>query len=70
MIMKHQTADAVISAQGVTVAVDPVVIGDRSREAPQVSVVRSGGDVVTIEIRCRCGELIVLDCDYESPAGT
>jgi hypothetical protein len=36
-----------------------------ARTAPTVSFKRDGQRVTQIEIRCSCGEVIQLDCDYD-----
>ena len=55
-----------ISANGVTVGTTPIVVGgDHCVPPPAVSLVRAGNDISAIEIRCSCGEIIILDCVYD-----
>lgn len=40
-----------------------------SAEAPAAVELRRTGDLVTsIEVRCGCGRVLVLDCQYDPPA--
>ena len=41
---------------------------DTAHAAPTVSFKRDGDRVTQIEVRCACGEVIQLDCDYNSAA--
>src|SRR6266481_1135931 len=41
------------------------VIGN---SAPAVSLQRDGDRITQIQIRCACGESIVLDCNYDAEA--
>ncbi|MEP3482274.1 MAG: hypothetical protein ABJZ55_23725 [Fuerstiella sp.] len=60
---------SVISSSGIVVGTRPVVVGGEScTTPPRISVQRSGSTVSSIEIRCGCGELIVLECQYANPA--
>lgn len=59
---------SVISSSGIVVGTRPVVVGGEScATPPRVSLQRMGGTVSSIEIRCGCGELIVLECQYSDP---
>ncbi len=58
---------SVISSSGIVVGTRPVVVGGEScATPPRISVQRTGDTVSSIEIRCGCGELIVLECQYEN----
>ncbi|WP_437204147.1 hypothetical protein [Planctomicrobium sp. SH664] len=55
----------IISGHQVRMAPHPIVIADKSAEGtPVVSLRREGNIIREIQIRCACGELIILDCDY------
>lgn len=61
---------SVISSSGIVVGTRPVVVGGEScTTPPRVSVQRTGSTVSSIEIRCGCGELIVLECQYANLTG-
>ncbi len=36
----------------------------------EVSFKRDGDRITQIQIRCSCGECIILDCDYTNPTNT
>lgn len=56
---------SILAGNHVKIETTPVVVGkNTSIAAPQVALVREGTKVAAIEIRCGCGEVIVLDCDY------
>lgn len=58
---------SILAGDNVKIENTPVVVGkNNSIAAPQVALVREGNHVTAIEIRCGCGEVIVLDCDYAS----
>jgi len=64
--MRHNTLKSVISGRSVTVGSSPVFVGgDHCATPPRISLVRNGDQVATIEVRCGCGEVIVLDCVYD-----
>lgn len=66
--MRQSTFKSVISGNAVTVGATPVYVGgERSVPAPRISLVRNGEEVTAIEIRCGCGQVIVLDCVYGQP---
>ncbi|MEZ6123450.1 MAG: hypothetical protein R3C49_09780 [Planctomycetaceae bacterium] len=62
--MRQNTVKSVIAASGVRVGNIPVVVGDHCLPPPKVTLTRKGQDVSSIEIRCGCGEVIVLECVY------
>lgn len=65
--MKTATTKSVIAGQSVRIGSTPVVVGrNHCVAAPKVSLVRNGEIVDAIEVRCGCGEVIVLDCVYEN----
>lgn len=56
---------SVLSSSGIVVGTRPVVVGGEScTTPPRISVQKTGDTVSSIEIRCGCGELIVLECQY------
>ncbi len=66
--MKQSTLKSVISGKAVTVGATPVFVGgDHSVPAPRISLVRDGDSITAVEIRCGCGQVIVVDCLYEQP---
>ena len=53
----------VLRREGVRVEAAPVAIGRTSQACePEITIHRDGDAVRQIEIRCRCGEHILLDC--------
>jgi hypothetical protein len=64
----------VISGRNVTIfdphAVKPAVAHVHANDAPpaksdqRVRLIRNGDVVTAIEIRCKCGEVIYLECEY------
>ncbi|MFG0334036.1 MAG: hypothetical protein ACF8TS_11790 [Maioricimonas sp. JB049] len=56
----------ILSAANVQMHGSPVVIGGAAghSDEPQIRLHRSGSTVTQIEVVCRCGEQILLDCDY------
>lgn len=67
--MKQNAFKSVISGNTVTIGTTPVFVGgDQAVPAPKVSLIRNGDDIAAIEIRCSCGQVIVLDCVYDQPA--
>ena len=43
-----------------------VAVGPKTRpNAPQIKLHRDGDKVESIEIQCQCGEVIVIQCDYQ-----
>lgn len=61
-----QPSGQIISGHQVRVAAQPIVVTERSLDgAPQVQLKRDGNRIKEIHIRCGCGELIILDCEYD-----
>ncbi len=57
----------VLSQANVRIQTDPIRVGVRDEahsHDPVINVVRRGDRVHQIEIRCGCGQLIQLECDY------
>lgn len=53
----------VLRREGVRVEAAPVAIGRTAHGCePEIMIHRDGDAVRQIEIRCRCGEHILLDC--------
>jgi hypothetical protein len=49
----------------VRISSHPIVIADKHADGTPIVTLRREGDLIKeIQIRCACGELIVLDCDY------
>ncbi|MBI1849949.1 MAG: hypothetical protein HYR85_06350 [Planctomycetes bacterium] len=59
---------SVLKAPDVRRASEPVVVTAPQHTVGGVSVgiVKQGDRAALIEVRCRCGEVIVLECDYGS----
>ena len=38
--------------------------------SPEINFKREGDRITQIQIRCSCGEAIILDCDYGAAAGS
>jgi len=56
----------ILSGTHVRLAPHPIVIADKHADGtPIVTLRREGTTIREIQIRCACGELIVLDCHYE-----
>ncbi|MEW4526355.1 MAG: hypothetical protein ACF8PG_07105 [Maioricimonas sp. JB045] len=56
----------ILSGSSVQMQATPVLIGADATpcDEPQIRLHRSGTTVTQIEIVCKCGERILLDCDY------
>lgn len=53
----------VLRREGVRIEAAPVAIGRPPHSCePEITIHRDGDAVRQIEIRCRCGEHILLDC--------
>ncbi len=60
----------IISGSHVRLAPHPIVIAEKHADGTPIITLRREGDVIKeIQIRCACGELIVLDCEYAASAG-
>lgn len=56
----------ILSGNSVRLAPHPIVIADKHADGtPVVTLRREGNTIREIQIRCACGELIVLDCKYD-----
>lgn len=68
---RTSTAGQILSGHQVRVAAQPLMITDKPVDgSPTVQVRRDGGRITEIHVRCPCGELIVMDCEYDPPATT
>ncbi|MCA9034216.1 MAG: hypothetical protein KDA91_03745 [Planctomycetaceae bacterium] len=72
--MNARSVSSVLSGNNVRFSGQVVSLADRIRcgnEVPEVSVETDPetGDIIEINIRCRCGEQIVLDCHYDGEFG-
>ncbi|QDU40223.1 hypothetical protein Mal4_45790 [Maioricimonas rarisocia] len=56
----------ILSGANVQLHGTPVVIGAAAGQCdePQIRLHRNGSTVTQIEVTCKCGERILLDCDY------
>lgn len=43
-----------------------ITVSEQPRHEPQVTLKREGAVIRAIEIRCACGDQIILDCQYET----
>jgi hypothetical protein len=58
----------VISGNHVRLAPHPIVVAENHADGTPIVTLRREGDLIKeIQIRCACGELIVLDCEYSQP---
>lgn len=58
----------VISGSRVRMNPHAIVINEKNGEGtPIVSLKRDGNLIREIQIRCPCGNMIVLDCEYGQP---
>jgi hypothetical protein len=56
---------SVISGNHVRLAPHPIVVAENHADGTPIVTLRREGDLIKeIQIRCACGELIVLDCEY------
>ena len=56
----------ILSGHHVRLAPHPIVLADKHADGTPIVTMRREGNVIReIQIRCACGELIVLDCKYE-----
>lgn len=56
----------ILSGEHVRMATHPIVLTDKHADGTPIVTLRREGNVIKeIQIRCACGELIVLDCKYE-----
>ena len=68
--MTRSDGGPIISGSHVRMATRPIVISERCVDGiPQVSLRHSGDLITEIHIRCGCGELMILDCEYGLPGG-
>ena len=58
-----QEGDAVVRTEHSDV--QPAAPAARSKTAPGVRVVRVDGRVQALEVTCRCGEVAVVDIEYD-----
>jgi len=57
----------ILSGHHVRLAPHPIFVADKHADGTPVVTLRREGDAIReIQIRCACGELIVLDCQYET----
>lgn len=69
MIVMSRMAESspILSGNHVRLASHPIVIADKHADGTPIVTLRRDGNVIKeIQIRCACGELIVLDCQYEA----
>jgi len=56
----------ILSGNNVRLAQHPIVVSEKRADGtPTVTLRREGNLIKEVHIRCGCGELIVLDCQYE-----
>lgn len=61
----------IICGTQVRVSAHPIIVADKHSDGtPIVTLKREGNVIREIQIRCACGETIVLDCEYAAGAGT
>src|SRR5690606_27478845 len=60
---RSNESSPIISGNHVRLAAHPVIVADRHADGTPIVTLRKNGDLIMeIQIRCPCGELIVLDC--------
>lgn len=63
-----RTFQSVLTADRVTLLDESVVVGaprgDGPKGEPKVHLVRENGVIRAIDVTCRCGERIRVNCDY------
>ena len=52
--------------RGGQIQIDPrkLVISDQKQTPPEILVNREQDRIRSVEIRCSCGEHVILDCEY------
>lgn len=53
----------ILRRRQVVVSSTPVLVCRDSHRQPEVMIHRQGAKVESIEVRCGCGERIILDCE-------
>lgn len=57
----------ILSGSRVRLAPHPIRVANKHPDGtPEVTLRREGHLIKEIHIRCACGELIVLDCEYDA----
>jgi len=57
-LIQHETLATIVNRSKVT-------IGPKAKDcAPEVKLNKNGDTIESIEIICRCGEMIRIDCQY------
>lgn len=58
----------VLSQASIRLVPEPIRVGLRTQSQhphePEINVTRRGDRVQQIEVRCGCGEVILIDCEY------
>jgi hypothetical protein len=58
----------VLSQANVRLVTDPIRVGMRTPPThahdPVVNITRRGERVQQIEVRCACGQVVIIDCEY------
>lgn len=68
--MNQKTFRSLIPGKAVTVGATPVAVGsDHCLPAPRISLIREGDSISSVEVRCGCGQVIILDCIYHEESG-
>jgi hypothetical protein len=66
---RSSEACSIISGRHVRIGTQPFRLADRNGHGtPTVSLLREGGEIREIHIRCGCGQEIILDCEYAHDA--
>ena len=60
----------VIPSDKVRVDSTPILVGRGGTQTqPRVTLRKDGSRISTIEIQCSCGEMILIDCEYDTVIG-
>jgi hypothetical protein len=63
--MPARKNSTILSAENVKLNSRKLLFCDQPKNPPQVILKRDGNSISSIEVRCSCGEQILLDCVYE-----
>lgn len=64
--MSKKRTPAILSGHRVRMDERRLLLADHPHIPPEVVVRRNGDCIQQVEIRCHCGEVIILDCEYSA----
>lgn len=63
-----QTSNFIPAPQaGPTTNLHKVTIGPKNELPTNIKLHKRGDTIAAIEVRCACGEIIIIQCEYGSP---